>query len=168
MIRSVAVRRTTSLLIAGTLILSPVLIQQVAAASSVKDGDKCAKIGLKTRGSSGVTLTCARIGTTKVLKWKVIVTKPITTTTTTQPTVSTAGQISINNFNFSVASGVNSTSSIKVSNRDNFVHSVTSDNGAFDVTVAGGATASLPVLSPGTYAFHCRIHTSMRGTLVVS
>ena len=168
MIRVVTAQRATSLLLAGALVLTPVLIQQVSAAPSVKDGDKCAKVGLKTRGNSGVTLTCTRIGTTKVLRWKVVVTKPTTTTTTTRPAVTTAGQISISNFKFLVSSNVKSTSSIKVSNQDSFVHSVTADNGAFDVTVSGGATASLPALSPGTYAFHCRIHTSMRDTLVVS
>ncbi|MEO7574050.1 MAG: cupredoxin domain-containing protein [Ilumatobacteraceae bacterium] len=94
--------------------------------------------------------------------------RPATSTTTTQPSVITASQISINNFTFAVASNVKSTSSIKVTNRDNTFHSVTANTGVFDVTVAGGSTATLPTLKPGTYAFHCRFHDSMSGTLVVS
>lgn len=167
MISSVTARRASSLLVAGALVFTPFTIRPVSAATSVKDGDKCAKVGLKTRGSSGVTLTCTRIGTTKVLKWKRVVTKPTATTTTTQPAVTTASQISIYDFSFSVASNVKSTSSIKVSNLDGSTHTVTSDNGAFDVTVAGGATASLPSLNPGTYTFHCKIHVYMSGTLIV-
>lgn len=168
MIPSVTARRPTIFLIAGALVLSPLLIQHVSGAASIKDGDKCAKVGLKTRGSSGVTFTCTRVGTTKVFKWKRVVTKTTATTTTTQPAVATSSQISIRNFAFTVASNVKRTDSLKATNQDGFTHSVTSSNGAFDVTISAGATATLPTLNPGTYAFHCKFHDSMRGTLVVS
>lgn len=104
-----------------------------------------------------MTFTCTRVATSKTLKWKRVVTK-----------TTMSSQISIKNFAFTVASNVKRTDSLKVTNQDGFTHSVTSDNGAFDVTISAGATASLPTLNPGTYAFHCKFHDSMRGTLVVS
>lgn len=167
MINLAVTRRLVGLIVAGTLAFTPVLAQHVSAASPpIKEGDKCTKVGLKTRGNSGVTLTCTRVGKTKVLKWKRTVIKPVRTTTTV-PSVSTTSQISIKNFAFTVAGNVKSTDALSVTNRDGLTHTVTSDSGAFDVTVEGGTKASLPSLSPGTYAFHCNIHSSMHGTLVV-
>ncbi|MGD9704558.1 MAG: cupredoxin domain-containing protein [Acidimicrobiia bacterium] len=57
---------------------------------------------------------------------------------------------------------------IEVTNEDGFAHTVTADDGAFDVRVEGGDTASITVETPGTYPFHCSIHSSMTGTIVVS
>lgn len=68
---------------------------------------------------------------------------------------------------YSVAGDVKSTDTLSATNRDGFTHTVTSDSGAFDVTIEGGATETLPALTPGTYEFHCEIHTSMRGTITV-
>lgn len=76
-------------------------------------------------------------------------------------------QIMIASSAFSVAGDVKSSDVVSVANHDSFKHTVTSDEGAFDVTVEGGATESLPSLNPGVYAFHCTIHPSMRGTLIV-
>jgi plastocyanin len=167
MINLAGSRRTISLFIAGTLVFAPFLNQHVSAASPLmEEGDKCTKAGLKTRGNSGVTFTCTRVGKTKVLKWKRIVTKS-TSTTTTVPAVSTASQISIKNLAFTVTSNVKSTDALSVTNHDGFTHTVTSDTGAFDVTVDSGTKVSLPALSPGTYAFHCNIHSTMHGTLIV-
>lgn len=86
--------------------------------------------------------------------------------TTAGPT-NTASQIEIEGSSFSVAGYVTSTEVLTVTNHDGFTHTVTADDGAFDVSVTGGATVSLPPLNPGTYPFHCRIHTSMRGTITV-
>jgi plastocyanin len=112
-------------------------------------------------------MTCKRVGTTKVLKWKRTVTKPATSTTTSVPTVTTASQISIKNLTFTVAENVKSTDALSVTNHDGFTHTVTSDTGAFHITVDSGTKVSLPPLSPGTYAFHCDIHSTMHGTLIV-
>ena len=68
---------------------------------------------------------------------------------------------------FSVAGDVKSTDELSATNRDGITHTVTSDTGAFDVKIEGGATVTLPALTPGTYAFHCEIHRSMRGTITV-
>ena len=79
-----------------------------------------------------------------------------------------SGQITITGSAFTVAGDVKSTDAVSVANHDSFKHTVTSDDGVFDVAVEGGATESLPSLSPGVYAFHCKIHTSMLGTLTVT
>lgn len=155
-------RRAASLFVAGALVLTPVFIQPVSASStSARNGDKCTKLGAKTPGKSGVTLTCTRIGKTKVLKWKVSVIK------STKPAVTTTSQIIIAGFTFSVAGNAKSGDLVSVTNRDDSTHTVTSDDGIFDVRIAAGVTKSLPSLKAGTYAFHCAIHPSMIGTLTV-
>ncbi|MFA5775581.1 MAG: cupredoxin domain-containing protein [Ilumatobacteraceae bacterium] len=167
MIGVAATRRAIGIGISGALIFAPLLAQHAWAASPrIKEGDKCTKVGLKTRGNSGITFTCTRVGTTKVLKWKRTVTKP-TTPSTTVPSTSTSSQISIIDSAFKVSGSIKSTDAISVTNRDGFTHTVTAENGAFDVTVEGGTKEKLPSLSPGTYSFHCSIHSFMRGTLVV-
>lgn len=75
--------------------------------------------------------------------------------------------IVIDGFAFSVAGDVTSTEALDATNRDGVTHTITSDTGAFDLTIKGGTTIALPELAPGVYAFHCEIHTSMRGTLTV-
>lgn len=79
----------------------------------------------------------------------------------------TASQIKIEGSSFSVTGNVNSSDVVSVTNRDSFKHTVTADDGAFDIEVNGGATESLPALNPGMYSFHCKIHTTMQGTLTV-
>ncbi|HEY6013696.1 MAG TPA: plastocyanin/azurin family copper-binding protein, partial [Candidatus Limnocylindrales bacterium] len=55
-------------------------------------------------------------------------------------------------------------------NNDTAGHTVTVDNqSSCDTnTIAGGATGSLTFTVAGTYAFHCKIHSSMKGTITVS
>lgn len=79
----------------------------------------------------------------------------------------TGSQITISGAVFTVTGDVKSTDLVSVTNNDSFKHTVTSDDGVFDVTVEGGTTVNLPTLSPGTYAFHCNIHSTMHGTIVV-
>lgn len=86
---------------------------------------------------------------------------------TSVATSTTTSQIVIEGSAFLVAGDVKSTDALSVTNRDGFTHTVTSNDGDFNITVAAGATESLPSLRTGTYAFHCAIHTSMRGTLTV-
>jgi plastocyanin len=60
-------------------------------------------------------------------------------------------------------------STLTLVNRDDEPHSVTADDGTFDVgpfTSTKSATLTVPT-TPGSYAFHCRIHPTMHGTLVV-
>ena len=58
--------------------------------------------------------------------------------------------------------------SISIVNDDGVAHTVTADDGSFDVSVAAGATGTLVIPAAGTYAIHCRIHSSMHGTIVVT
>jgi plastocyanin len=59
---------------------------------------------------------------------------------------------------------------VTVTNNDPVTHTVTSDDGkSFDVTVPGGKTATITAPSTaGTYKFHCKIHSTMHGTLTVT
>jgi plastocyanin len=86
--------------------------------------------------------------------------------TTVTPS-STSSQITIKGAAFTVTGDVKSTDVVSVTNNDSFKHTVTSDDGVFDVTVEGGTTVSLPALNPGVYSFHCKIHSTMHGTLTV-
>lgn len=57
---------------------------------------------------------------------------------------------------------------VEITNDDGTAHTVTADDGSFDVRVDGGGTGSFVApTAPGTYSFHCSIHSSMTGTLTV-
>ena len=53
-------------------------------------------------------------------------------------------------------------------NRDAFSHTSTSDTAAWDTgVIAAGTSRSVTFTSAGTFAYHCSIHTFMKGTIVV-
>lgn len=57
---------------------------------------------------------------------------------------------------------------ITVDNTDPAPHTVTADDGMFDVSVDASSTATLTAPeAAGSYAFTCKIHPRMRGTLTV-
>jgi plastocyanin len=80
-----------------------------------------------------------------------------------------AAMITIKSFAFQGPSSVKPGAELMVMNSDSETHSVTSDtSGLFDVNVEAGATAKLTAPSkPGSYAYHCKYHSNMHGTLVV-
>jgi MYXO-CTERM domain-containing protein len=55
-------------------------------------------------------------------------------------------------------------------NGDNVTHTATADDASFDTGSISGGTRSAGVTfnTIGTFAYHCRIHASMTGTVVVS
>ena len=54
-------------------------------------------------------------------------------------------------------------------NTDGFPHTVTADNGSFDSgPVAAGTSYARTFKQAGTFAYHCKIHSSMHGTVVVT
>ena len=57
---------------------------------------------------------------------------------------------------------------VSVSNEDGTTHTFTSDDGGFDCEISGGESATVLVdAPPGEYEFHCKIHSSMTGTITV-
>ncbi len=53
-------------------------------------------------------------------------------------------------------------------NKDNTGHSATADDGSFDTGVLyKGKSGSNTFVTPGTYKYHCSLHSTMRGTIVV-
>ena len=83
-------------------------------------------------------------------------------------TAAANAHITIQNKTFT-PSPVKAGSTVSVENMDGFTHTVTADNGGFDVTVNGGSTATFKApATAGTYQFHCKIHSSMHGTLTVT
>jgi plastocyanin len=63
-----------------------------------------------------------------------------------------------------------SASSISIENKDTVTHTFTIDGTQVDVTIAAGTTfnGESAGLAPGTYPFHCKIHSTMKGTVIVS
>ena len=63
-----------------------------------------------------------------------------------------------------------SASSITVDNKDTATHTFTIDGTQVDVSIDGGQAfnGESAGLAPGTYPFHCKIHSSMTGTVIVS
>jgi plastocyanin len=63
---------------------------------------------------------------------------------------------------------VHAGAAITVTNDDGTVHTLTADDGAFDTgALDGGASTTITVPSPGTYKFHCDVHTYMTGRIEV-
>jgi plastocyanin len=75
--------------------------------------------------------------------------------------------VTIDNFAFSVKP-VTAGQSFKVQNKDSTEHTFTANNGTFDVDVPAGKTVTVDGQKAGSYAFHCKIHSFMTGTLKVS
>ena len=84
---------------------------------------------------------------------------------------STAG-VSISGFSFDPGSfSFPAANNVAVTwtNNDGVTHTVTSDTGAFaSGNLAPGMTFSNAFPAPGTYGYHCSIHTSMKGTITVN
>jgi len=81
-----------------------------------------------------------------------------------------ADAVSIANFTFApnvIEVPVGTT--LTVTNRDGTAHTFTAHDGSFDTgDIAGGSGATVTLDRAGTYAYFCRIHQYMKGTLRVS
>ncbi len=53
-------------------------------------------------------------------------------------------------------------------NLDGVAHTVTLDDGSVDQTVAPGSQFSHAFDTPGTYPYHCNIHSTMKGTITIT
>lgn len=94
-----------------------------------------------------------------------------TQTTPTGSAQATSGQnaVSIQNFTFSPA-----TLTVKVgdkvtwTNQDSVGHSATADDNSFDTGVLSrGQSGSVTFSKAGTYTYHCSVHPTMKGTIIV-
>jgi plastocyanin len=88
---------------------------------------------------------------------------------TEAPEATAAAGVTIVDFTFTVPASVAAGEAITVTNNDGPPHTFTDDNGAFDTaSIAGsGGTATVTIAEAGEYSFHCEIHPSMTGTIVV-
>jgi plastocyanin len=67
--------------------------------------------------------------------------------------------------NITVAAGT----TITWTNKDAITHTVTSDNGTFDSgNISSGSSFSYMFSTSGTYTYHCKIHPTMMGSVVVN
>jgi plastocyanin len=81
---------------------------------------------------------------------------------------STASTITIKSFSFATQDSVSPGATVTVDNQDGAAHTVTADAGnAFDDAASPGTSTFTAPTKPGSYPFHCSIHPSMHGTLVV-
>jgi len=54
-------------------------------------------------------------------------------------------------------------------NKDGAIHTVTSDTGLFDSeNIAVNGTFTHKFSTAGTFLYHCKVHTTMKGTIVVN
>jgi plastocyanin len=57
---------------------------------------------------------------------------------------------------------------VTVTNADPTAHTWTADDGGWDSgSLAQGASSTHTFTTAGTFAYHCAIHASMKGTVVV-
>jgi plastocyanin len=106
------------------------------------------------RGTGTATLTASATGTAEA---------------TTGPAAAGAATITIASMSFGEPITVSPGAQVTIKNDDSAEHSVTSDTaGKFDVEVEGKEQGTLTApTEPGEYAFHCKYHPSMHGTLTV-
>jgi plastocyanin len=88
----------------------------------------------------------------------------------TGPAAAPAATITIAGMAYGQPVSVPPGAQIALKNNDTVEHSVTSDTaGKFSVDVDGGEAGTLTApTEPGQYAFHCKYHPAMHGTLTVT
>lgn len=94
----------------------------------------------------------------------------VSNTTAPTTTATPPPDIVISNFTFLVRGPVKPGQQVTIVNQDDPSHSVATDTGdTFDVRVSGGGgtTTFTAPTAPGSYAFHCKYHADMHGTLTV-
>ena len=90
-------------------------------------------------------------------------------TTTSSPPATSGNAVTISNFAFSPGSlAVAKGTTVTWTNKDATTHTVASDNGVFNSgDLAPNGTFSYTFNNTGTFAYHCAIHTYMKGTIIV-
>lgn len=78
--------------------------------------------------------------------------------------------VEISNFAFSPSTlTVKAGDSVTWTNKDSVSHTITSDSGSElgSSPISSGGTYSHTFNTAGTYSYHCSIHVSMKGTVIV-
>ncbi len=86
------------------------------------------------------------------------------------PVTKGANEVYIQNMAFNSESlTVSANTTVKWTNKDGVVHTVTSDTpGQFDSgSISSGGTFSFTFTTPGTYSYYCAVHPSMVGVIIV-
>jgi plastocyanin len=94
---------------------------------------------------------------------------PATAGQTSGPAAAAGATITIASMSYGDPITVSPGAQIALTNKDSVEHSVTSDaEGKFSVDVEANEEGKLTApTAPGEYAFHCKYHPSMHGTLTV-
>ncbi len=98
-------------------------------------------------------------------------TTQVTVTAKATSTASESYSVDISGFAFNSASiSIKAGDSVTWTNKDSAMHTVTSDSGSElgSNSLGNGETYSHTFTAPGTYAYHCKFHPSMKGTIIVS
>lgn len=92
-----------------------------------------------------------------------------TTGTTVEGTDAGSDQptIEISGFAFSGPTTVSVGDTIRIVNNDTAPHTWSAEDGPFDVSVAPGESATYTFEEAGEFAYFCRIHPSMTGSITV-
>lgn len=93
---------------------------------------------------------------------------PTTNAPSTQPPAGGELTVNVTNFAFSIPGPATAGATITIVNDDPFSHTFSDAGGAFNVSLGGGATATLTVDEPGSYNIVCQIHSQMQATLTVN
>jgi plastocyanin len=97
---------------------------------------------------------------------------PVATAPATPAPLGGSNEIVIKNFAFSPASlTIKTGTTVTWSNQDGAVHQVASDPVTpvefTSDSLANGASYQFTFTKPGTYTYHCTIHPTMKGTIIV-
>ena len=81
---------------------------------------------------------------------------------------SSGADITIRDFAFT-AKPVKAGATVTVQNTGSVTHTVTANNGSFNITIDAGKSATFTApATAGSYKFHCNIHPQMVSTLTVT
>ncbi len=97
-----------------------------------------------------------------------IVVQPGAAVSSLAPPSAAAAQTRISGFAFDDTLAVTAGDSVTWTNADPVPHTVTSDTGLWaSGDIAAGARFSMRFTTPGSHGYHCEMHPSMRGTVIV-
>ena len=81
----------------------------------------------------------------------------------------TGQQVAAANIQFTpTTSSVSAGGTVTWTNGDTVAHTITFDNGPDCGNLAPASSTTVTFSAAGTYAYHCKIHSSMHGTVTVS